>query len=58
MDKRRILEGIKRLATANDGEPPGMTRFERETGIRKREWYPTYWLRWGDALQEAGFFAK
>jgi len=55
MDKRRILEGIKRLATANDGEPPGMTRFERETGIRKREWSPTYWLRWGDALQEAGF---
>jgi hypothetical protein len=54
MDKSRILEEIKRLASIG-GEPPGMRRFERETGIRKREWYPTYWLRWGDALQEAGF---
>ena len=26
-----------------------------ETGIRKADWYPRYWLRWGDAVREAGF---
>src|SRR5882724_11062677 len=55
MDKHRILEEIKRLASANDGKPPAMTRFERETGIRRKDWNPTLWVRWGEALQEAGF---
>jgi hypothetical protein len=29
--------------------------FERETGTKESDWYPGLWLRWGDALQEAGF---
>jgi Meiotically up-regulated gene 113 len=56
VDKRRILDEIKRIAAVNGGKPPGRQRFEKETGIR--EWYPHVWLRWGDALAEAGFEAN
>jgi hypothetical protein len=51
--KRHILAEIKRLAEAS-GKPPGVRLFERETGIKESDWYPDLWLRWGDALQEAG----
>jgi hypothetical protein len=54
-DKRHILAEITRLAKANEGKPPGVRKFESETGIRECDWYPDLWLRWGDALQEAGF---
>ena len=33
----------------------GRQLFERETGIKMPEWYLQIWLRWGDALEEAGF---
>jgi len=52
--KRHILAEIKRLAEAK-GKPPGVRLFESETGIKDSDWYPDLWLRWGDALQEAGF---
>ena len=54
MDKLRILEDIKRLAASNGGKPLGLGRFEKESGIRTADWYPHHWLRWGDALKEAG----
>lgn len=55
MDKRHILGEIKRIARENGGKPPGREKFERETGIKMSVWYPHLWLRWGEALQEAGF---
>jgi hypothetical protein len=55
LDKRRIIDEIKRIAAANGGKAPGREKFERETGIKASEWYPHHWLRWGEALQEAGF---
>lgn len=58
MDKRRVLSEIKRIASDNGGKPPGRERFEKETGISVSEWYPHVWLRWGDALAEAGFEAN
>src|SRR5262245_1622883 len=53
--KSDILQELKRLAAENDGKAPGWQRFHRETGIRKSDWYPHVWLRWGDAVAEAGF---
>ncbi len=52
--KRHILDEIKRLAIALGGKAPGSMVFERETGIKKHDWYPDLWLRWGDAVVEAG----
>jgi Meiotically up-regulated gene 113 len=54
VSKSHILAEIKRLAKAG-GKPPGVRMFESETGIKESDWYPDLWLRWGDALQEAGF---
>lgn len=55
MDKSHIIKEIKRIALTNDGKAPGREKFERESGVKMSEWYPHLWLRWGDALQEAGF---
>ena len=54
MNKQEILSEIKRLAKENDGKAPGFQRFSSETGLRKADWYPNLWLRWGDAISEAG----
>jgi Meiotically up-regulated gene 113 len=54
VDKQHILEEIRRTATANGGNPLGRLRFLTETGIKQSDWYGKYWIRWGDALVEAG----
>lgn len=54
MDKKQILDMIRHIAEADSGKAPGSQRFESETGIKKNAWYPKYWLRWGDAVREAG----
>ena len=55
MDKHHILSEIKRIASENGDKAPGWMVFGRETGTRKSDWYPNIWLRWGDALVEAGY---
>lgn len=55
MDKQHILDEIRRTAKANSGKALGRRAFKSETGIRVTDWNPHYWLRWGDALSEAGF---
>lgn len=54
MNRQQIVAEINRIALENDGRPPGRQAFERATGIKMSEWYPHVWLRWGEALAEAG----
>lgn len=53
--KDDILAAIRLEAELADGVPPGIERFEKQTGIRRHEWSGVYWARWGDALIEAGY---
>ncbi|MCR9080207.1 MAG: GIY-YIG nuclease family protein [Henriciella sp.] len=48
-----ILSEIQRVYEKNN-RAPGMVVFERETGIRKPEWYGVHWRSWSAALIEAG----
>lgn len=54
MDKQEIIDEIMRAAKLNNGKALGVQRFEKETGIKKSDWYPYHWLRWSDAIKEAG----
>ena len=58
MDKQHILREIQRTAKANAGVPLGRERFLQETGIKESDWSGIHWVRWGDALREAGFSAN
>lgn len=53
MEKQEIISEIKRIAQET-GKAPGCQRFEKLTGLRRSEWYPNLWLRWGDAILDAG----
>jgi hypothetical protein len=55
MDKSHILNEIRRTAEANGGVPLGRARFLEHTGIRETDWAGKYWLKWSDAVAEAGF---
>jgi hypothetical protein len=54
MDRTEIISEIKRIAKELGGKAPGKQRFSTETGIRESDWYPNLWLRWSDAIIEAG----
>ncbi len=54
MDKSYILGEIRRIGK-RDGAPPGEAKFQKETGIRKSDWRGKHWIRWSEALREAGY---
>ena len=53
--KQHIIDEIKRTAKANGDVPLGVGRFLKETGIRESDWRGRFWVRWNDAVREAGF---
>jgi hypothetical protein len=53
--KAHILSEIRRIAKANGGNAPGSQALNSQSGIKKSDWYPHMWLRWSDALVEAGY---
>jgi hypothetical protein len=55
MDRQHILDEIRRTAKQNGETPLGKQRFFNETGIRESDWSGRYWVRWNDAVQEAGY---
>lgn len=55
MDKNFILAEIRRIARENGGVPPGRQLLSNRTEISQSDWYPHIWLRWSDAIREAGF---
>ena len=55
MTKQHIIDEIKRTAKANGGIPLGVDRFLKETGIKESDWRGRFWVRWNDAVREAGF---
>jgi hypothetical protein len=58
MTKDEIIREIKKTATANGGKPLGQELFAKETGIKISDWHGRYWVRWSQALEEAGFEAN
>jgi hypothetical protein len=53
MDRKEILDEIRRTAEANGGTPLGRLRLESEAGIKEHHW-KKYWARFNDAQREAG----
>jgi hypothetical protein len=54
VQKGYILAEIVRTARENGGIPLGRKRFTAVTGIKEGEWYGCHWVRWSDAIAEAG----
>ena len=38
-----------------NGTPPGWGTFQKATGLKKSDWFPEFWFRWSDAIEDAGF---
>ncbi len=55
IDREQIISEIQRIALENDGNAPGIRAFERATGVKESDWFPHIWLRWGEAVVEAGY---
>ena len=55
MTKEHILSEIRRTAAENGGAPLGTGRFFAETGIKQSDWRGKFWVRWNEAVKDAGF---
>ena len=56
--KTHILSEIRRIASENGGVAPGQGLFAKMTGITTAKWRGVHWLRWSDAVIEAGLHAN
>lgn len=55
VSKDFMIAEIRRLAEINGGKPLGKRAFEVESGITEGKWYGVHWVRWNDAVEEAGY---
>ena len=55
IDKAHILSEIRRIAKANGGKAPGRYALKSQSGVKESDWYPHIWLRWSNALLDAGY---
>ena len=55
MNKKHILDEIRRTANENNGIPLGKMKFEKQTGIKESDWRGKYWAKWSEAVKEVGF---
>lgn len=55
MEKQHILNEISRTALENGGQALGRQRFFEATGIKEEDWLGKHWVKWSDAVKEAGF---
>jgi hypothetical protein len=55
MSKEEILSEIRRFVAANGGTIPGERTFVNATRIKQSAWKGKYWVRWTDAVREAGY---
>jgi len=53
--KDHIVKEIQRTAQLNGNIPLGRQRFLQETGIKESDWSGKFWVKWSDAIREAGF---
>lgn len=53
--RQRVLDEIRRIAVEHAGTPPGKYLFNRMTGFSHSLWQGQIWLKWNDAVREAGF---
>lgn len=54
-EKALIVAAIRKAAADNGGLPPNEMQFRRMTGYSAYTWRGKYWVRWSEALQDAGF---
>jgi hypothetical protein len=53
--REEILSEIRKFVGDHDGEVPGERAFARATRIKESAWKGKHWVRWTDAVREAGY---
>ncbi|MEX2306144.1 MAG: GIY-YIG nuclease family protein [Pirellulales bacterium] len=55
ISREEIVAEIQKFVAANDGKIPGESTFVSATRIKQSVWKGRYWVRWTDAVREAGY---
>lgn len=53
--REEILSELRKFVGENDGDVPGERTFAKATRIKESAWKGKYWVRWTDAVREAGY---
>lgn len=55
MDKKEIIAEIKHVASLLGGKSPSIADMEKHSGLLAYQWKGKYWIKWSEALTEAGY---